>query len=415
MNVPSTGTTERFRVIAIMAAFNEGDVIYHVIGDLVENGVEVYLIDNCSTDNTVEEASRWLGKGLVNIERFPVDAAAPSRANHQYAWGELLRRKEELAVELDASWFIHADGDEFRESLWPGMRLADAIRLVDHLCYNAIQFEVLNFRPVDDRFVPGDDVREYLTAYEPPDSYDVLQIKAWKKCDQRPHLAESAGHDVRFVNRRVFPFRFPLRHYPIRSSQHGLKKVFHDRLPRFMPEELAVGWHVQYDRFRNGSGFLWKTQDLREYDAYRVRKDIVERTHDMLDGRLTLPEQGCPPVQPLPAQPEGAGAEELCRHINDAAGFLRMYNLASALEKAGNREVAAKIFSTLQALLHTLNQDLAGKASYKLALLTEDPDLQMEHLKTCLNLLPSHRAARAMLTELKGRSDGSTRNRENGI
>ncbi|MCI5151334.1 MAG: methyltransferase domain-containing protein, partial [Candidatus Electrothrix sp. MAN1_4] len=58
-------STDDFRVIALIAAYNEVDVISSVIGHLVDNGIEVYLIDNRSTDDTVKEASTWLGRGLI--------------------------------------------------------------------------------------------------------------------------------------------------------------------------------------------------------------------------------------------------------------------------------------------------------------------------------------------------------------
>jgi hypothetical protein len=62
---------DSFHVIAIIAAFNEVDIISPMIGHFVENGIEVYLIDNHSTDDTVAQARRWLGCGLLNIESFP--------------------------------------------------------------------------------------------------------------------------------------------------------------------------------------------------------------------------------------------------------------------------------------------------------------------------------------------------------
>ena len=47
-------------MIALISSYNEGDVIARVIEHLVENGVNVYLLDNRSTDDTVEQASRCL-------------------------------------------------------------------------------------------------------------------------------------------------------------------------------------------------------------------------------------------------------------------------------------------------------------------------------------------------------------------
>jgi hypothetical protein len=404
MYLPGMLAFSEFRVIAIIAAYNEGDVIYHVIRDLIENGVNVYLIDNNSTDNTYSEASRLLGSGLLGIERFPNDVAATKERN-EYAWGKLLLRKEELAAELDAHWFIHADADEFRESLWPDMRLAEGIRLVDHLGYNAIQFQVLNFRPVNDNFVPGDDVRKYLTSYEVPEAYDELQIKAWKKGAYRIDLTQSGGHEVKFRGRRVYPFRFPLRHYAIRSSQLGKKKVLVDRLPRFIPEEKAIGWHVQYNDYLHGGSFLWQPQELVNYDPLQVRADIVARTHAQ-ESAAKQPD-GIPSSSQADAATKSFTVEEICRSFNETAGFLKLYNLASAMEKSGQRDGAAKIFDAICSVLSHVNPELAGKASYKLAVISEESKLKIQHLRKCLSLCPDHKAAGAMLSQLEQRMGGN--------
>ena len=184
-------------IIAIIAAYNEDDVIYHVIGDLIQQGLQVYLIDHCSTDNTVQEASRWLNKGLIHIERFPEDSGYPKRNEAKYVWSDILRRKEELALSLDADWFIHHDADEFRESPWVGLSLREAIEAVDKMGYNAIDFELFNFKPVNNDFVPGEDVRQYLKYYDAGGEFDKVQVKAWKKQNNKINLVSSGGHEVK--------------------------------------------------------------------------------------------------------------------------------------------------------------------------------------------------------------------------
>lgn len=273
-----------FRVVAIISAYNEGDVIYHVIGDLIKNGVKVYLIDNCSTDNTVEEARRWMGKGLLHIERFPDDSGYDRRNESKYVWRDILRRKEELTTQIRADWFIHADADEFRESPWPDMSLCDAMHYVDALGYNAVNFELLNFKPVDNNFRPGDDVREHLKYYEPGELFNATQIKAWKHTDMPIQLAQHGGHAVVFEGRRVFPVPFIVRHYPIRGETHGHQKVFRERKPRFAEEERAMQWHVQYDDLIEGnSQFVFKEEDLIKYDGSEVRAQILSLvTRDIL-------------------------------------------------------------------------------------------------------------------------------------
>src|SRR5262249_51229815 len=159
------------------------------------------------------------------------------------------------SAEIDADWFIHHDADEFRESPWEGVRLVDAIHRVDQADYNAIDFALFNFWPTDDRFRSGDDPRMTFNYFEPGRVWGKDQVKCWKKGDVAPDLLSSGGHDATFPGRRVFPLRFILRHYPFRSQAHAERKVFVERRPRFVPDEIASGWHVQYDAFEEGQSF----------------------------------------------------------------------------------------------------------------------------------------------------------------
>jgi glycosyltransferase involved in cell wall biosynthesis len=255
---------KRPRVVAIIAAYNEEDVIGQVVRDLIEQGVEVYLIDHCSSDGTVDEVKPFLGHGLIAIERF--EAAG-------FALEAQLRRKEELAQEIDADWFINCDADELRESPWAERDLRAAIGTVDQLGYNAIEFELFSFPPTRDGFQKGDPLREFFRYWEPAASYDRIQIKGWKKSDT-VDLSTTGGHEARVPFRRVFPIRFLLRHYPIRSQAHGERKVFAERGPRFDPGERRRGWHVQYDRLKQGDSFLRDPRELRRFDAEMVRLQL---------------------------------------------------------------------------------------------------------------------------------------------
>jgi Glycosyl transferase family 2 len=268
-----------FRALAVMPAFNEADVIFHAIGALVSEGVDVYLLDHESTDGTAEAAAPWLGRGLVRIERFPEEAGYPERNRTEMVWRDILRRIGEVTGEVPADWYLFVNADEFREAPWPDVTLADGLREVDELGYNAVNFELLNFRPTpQDAFVDGADVREHLRHYEPPGAYDVLQIKAWKAQPAVVDLVHHGGHDVLFHGKRVFPVPFLLRHYPIRSAEHGRRKVLAERLARFAAEERAGGWHIQYDHYADGADYLHERDTLVEYDTDRVRAALLARS-----------------------------------------------------------------------------------------------------------------------------------------
>ena len=268
-------------VTAILAAYNEEDIIEEVIRSLIADGVLVYVIDNHSTDVTTAIVEQFLGQGVVGLEKFPSKDWSGSDRQTEFDWEGILRRKEELARELDADWFIHHDADEFRESPWTGETLREGIARVDAAGYNAIDFHVLNFVPTSADPDGVGDVRDRLQFYEPGQIFDRLQVKCWKKTGHPVVLTRSGGHEAEFTGRNVAPVRFLLRHYPIRSQAHGERKVFRDRQPRFDPRERARGWHVQYDDLVAGVSFVRDPENLIRYDPEAVRFDVFRRPRDV--------------------------------------------------------------------------------------------------------------------------------------
>ena len=260
--------------VALIAAYNEADIIEPVVRDLIANGLLVYFIDDGSTDATSRLVEPFVGRGVITIERM--DRRPAGGEARQFAWERLLRRKAQLAGELDADWFLHHDADEFRESPWGGVTLVEGIRRVDALGYNAIDFANLDFWPTHDGFTPGSDPRDAFPCYSNAATYDRVQVRCWRKT-QAVDLASSGGHDARFDNRRVFPIRFISRHYPIRGQAHGERKVFAERRPQFTPKERARNWHVQYDGVPEGASFIRDTADLTRYDGDAVRTDLTLR------------------------------------------------------------------------------------------------------------------------------------------
>ncbi len=260
-----------FKVMAIMTAYNEEDVIEASIGKLIAQGVEVYLIDNWSTDATAERAERYLGHGLAGLEKFPPQGPPP-----YYEWGRLLGRVEELSSTLEADWFIHHDADEARLSPWPGVSLRDGLYRVDAMGYNAIDHAVLNFQPTGEGFPNGADFEAHLNYFEFGGfAGHFNQKKAWKDLGYKVDLRSTAGHEVKFPGRKVYPFHFLLKHYPARSAEHGERKVFHDRKARWDPAERAAGWHSHYDAIGKGHEFTRDPATLIEFDSCSFHEEFL--------------------------------------------------------------------------------------------------------------------------------------------
>jgi len=259
---PSTFSTppRDFSVTAIMTVFNEADVIESVVEHLISEGVHLHLIDNWSTDDTVGRINRLCEAGHVTVEKFPADGPTGT-----FDWGDLLRRVDEVAAMSDADWLIHHDADEIRRAPWPGVSLREAIFQVDQAGFNAVDHTVIEFWPVESAHLTRleRDLRYFQFGTRPG---HFLQIKAWKRQPSTVSLAASGGHEAKYEGRRVFPYKFLLKHYPIRSQEHGEKKIFKERKTRWNTDERDRGWHFQYDTCRIGEALTKSATDLTLFD-----------------------------------------------------------------------------------------------------------------------------------------------------
>ena len=281
--------TSGLRIVAILAAYNEADIIEEALEHLISNGIDVHFIDNASTDETRQIAQAFLGRGVVAVEELP-------SVDGRFHWASILVRKQEIARSVEADWLIHQDADEFRESPWTGMRLAEAIGRVDAAGFNAIDFAVVDFWPTENDAPGNEAIRNSLTGFQWGSSFNRVQVRCWKKSAHAVDLVSSGGHDASFDDRRVFPLRFLLRHYPIRSLSQGRRKVQQERRPRFDSEELKRGWHVQYQAFGDSSSFIKEPASLTAFDPASVRavvaiEDVVGLSAKIAGLRSSL--EGC--------------------------------------------------------------------------------------------------------------------------
>lgn len=271
---PVEPAPDDFTVTAVLPAFNEADIVEFSVRRLVEQGIHVRLVDNWSTDDTVERVEA-LGLGdMVRVERFP--EAGPSES---YDWAAILANTERIAAELAEGWVIHQDVDEVRLPPWPGVTLRDALHHVQRCGYNAVDHTVIDFRPTDHHeLAPGDDVEALLRHFEfgtRPGHF--LQLKAWHAGVGRVDLASSGGHEAAFAGRRVFPYKFLSKHYPVRSQAHGERKVLAERVARWNAEERARGWHHHYDAVGEGHRFVYDADGLHVDDGTFGTEFLTER------------------------------------------------------------------------------------------------------------------------------------------
>jgi FkbM family methyltransferase len=308
-----------FRPLALMATYNDLDIAVQTVSRLLDDGCDVYLRDNWSTDGTYEQmlevAKRRRG---LTVGRFPESGPIPY---HDYLG--LLGWKEEIASRHPGRWILSVDSDEIRCSPWTDVSFRGGLYIADLMGFNAVDLTVLNFQAIDNRFEAGMDPEHSLPYFEFGRlSAHFLQIKTWRQGGERVNLSESGGHEVRFAGRRVFPYKSILKHYPLRSTTQARRKVFQERKPRYAPETRAKGWQIQYDRYRPEDAFLRAPEELTRFEQGKTHADyMIELVSGIgVIGSRTL-EDAAPPI---PSAPPAPSPSALCGIPGqDSAGLLR--------------------------------------------------------------------------------------------
>lgn len=245
------------KIVAILASYNERRFIRACLEHYLAEGIYVYLLDNESTDETVEIAKEFLNKNVIAIETIKREGV--------YHWSKILKRKEEIADSLQADWFIHADPDEIRIAPSSDKTLAEAIEEVDRLGYNAINFMEYTFLPVrESQDHDHSNFQDTMKWYYPFAPRHPHRLNAWKKQSRKTNgfissfiefkrnrrwrtpsidLHSDGGHLVHFSGLKVYPTDFKLKHYILLSLNHAVEKYVEKE---FATAEIAGshGWRA---------------------------------------------------------------------------------------------------------------------------------------------------------------------------
>jgi glycosyltransferase involved in cell wall biosynthesis len=263
------------RIVAIVTTYNESRYVRACLEHYRKNGVEVYILDNESTDGTRDIVKEYLNENVIALEVVP-------RRGYK-DWKSMLCHKESIADRIKADWFMHADIDEIRLSFDSKYSLAQAVELVDKEGYNAINFMEYTFIPTLES--PDHDHGDFMHTMQW--YYPFLQryphrVNLWKK--QARHwpgikaklkdlysnrrlltpsvnLHSSGGHQVKFEGLRMFPTDFKMRHYPLVSREHAIQKYVQIRNSPNAPS----GYHGWRGNIAEGNIVLPSQSQLRKY------------------------------------------------------------------------------------------------------------------------------------------------------
>jgi hypothetical protein len=173
----------------------------------------------------------------------------------------------------------HYDADEIRESPWEGVNYVDGLKRVEEAGYNMIDHKIVQFVPVDEGYTPGTDPVTYF-KYHVPWLRKPRRGSTWIQRKQVVDLATYGGHFLKFRGRKDYPLPFVIKHYAILSTEHGRRKIFQERRPRYSKEGLADGWHKHYSDVKDEHHkFVYPLNDpeLLLYDDKAFKADLIAR------------------------------------------------------------------------------------------------------------------------------------------
>ena len=263
------------KILAIIHAYNEEDIINDVVEHLINQGIDIYVLDNWSNDSTFDILTLLKDKypDRITLDRFPECNSV------NYEWELQLQKTEDIAFNMkNYDWILHYDADEIRISPWKGVTLSRAISFIDSLGYNAIDFTVIDFRPTEEDNNQNILIKNRFFEFgKRPGHFN--QVKGWKNQEgTKVCLSRTGGHEAQFLNRKIYPIKFLTKHYPLRSTQQAKKKIFIDRIPRFEKENREKGWHTQYNNISEECSFIYEKQYLINWNENFFMSDfLIER------------------------------------------------------------------------------------------------------------------------------------------
>jgi glycosyltransferase involved in cell wall biosynthesis len=218
-------------ICAVISVRNEAYHLQFLLPALANQGIDVVIIDNDSTDETPRLLREYNKSPVLRVERVPFRG--------YFSLQELLEAEQQTIQSLPHDWVIHHDADEIMESSMEGCSLRDAIQEAHDNGFNAVNFEEFVFLPpVDSDFFGKDYHRGILQYYFFEPKKNRLN-RAWRRDSNLSNIL-GAGHNLAGSDLSVFPVNHILRHYIVLSYEHAKQKYL-TRI--FSQEEIRRGWH----------------------------------------------------------------------------------------------------------------------------------------------------------------------------
>ena len=264
------------RISAVIPAYNEDDVIYWTIRNLVNQNIYVHVLDNESTDSTSRIVKEF-PKSQVSLSSFDTNGQFNEKVQGENIQAILHK------LEAKSDWLLKNDADEFLESPFQNMSAREGIDLADKLGFNCVGSRNFTFFPMSEEVhhVSKDDVRKHYDYYKIWDQVDrwtpefhTQYNELWKinvfKC--RAGIFYIDPHKVSpLTNIVLFPHLFIIRHYPFRHPERTKNRLLKERRYRMSSWNIENRVSCHYSQYTEDDTFVFdeKRQEMRRWSEFR--------------------------------------------------------------------------------------------------------------------------------------------------
>ena len=217
-------------ICAVLVARNEADYLKVLLPLLASQNIDVAIIDNESTDNSVSLYTQLSPDPVIMIEFLPYRGFVS-------LWDQLEARRK-IYTTLKHDWLILHSPDEVLEHRLRGRSLRDAIEEADAEGYNGLNFDEFVFLPEPEQDLRGKDYCSDILRYYFFEPYKNRLNRAWK--NGLGFEDQSGGHRLSGGQLRISPISHVLRHYIVLGYEHALAKYLNRK---FDEVDLKLGWH----------------------------------------------------------------------------------------------------------------------------------------------------------------------------
>ena len=216
------------KILAIICVRNEAQYLEVLVPYLAAEGVEIALIDNDSSDGTLDLFSSQKYPNIIEVTRLPFYGV--------FDLSGQLEAKDTVAARSAANWLIHQDADEILHSPsgWGGLR--QSIEVADSAGFNVLNFNELVMLPADPEV---DDIMQNNSNCYFFEPRPLRLMRAWKREANLTSRA-SGGHILSGQDIHVSPQLMIMKHFIVRSQVHALQKYLRRS---FSATDLRKGWH----------------------------------------------------------------------------------------------------------------------------------------------------------------------------